>query len=139
MKIWVGFDSEHSSRLVLIGHFTDTSAAESAMELINRLKSVSEEVFADETWYSSDERFLPALRTALYELGIYDMGGADIDNFQYGHTISRQGVDVTIHTDEGEIQGFIKAFLKLGARIQIYSRHDWTDTGEPQSQLQDND
>jgi hypothetical protein len=44
MKVWVGYGSEHSMNLVMIGRFDDASDAAAAKWLIDRLtKIVSEE------------------------------------------------------------------------------------------------
>src|SRR6266481_7179904 len=37
MKIWYGYGSEHSMRLVMIGHFREVTDAERAKEAIDRL------------------------------------------------------------------------------------------------------
>jgi len=37
MKIWNSYGSEHSAKLVMIGHFKDVASAESAKKLIDEI------------------------------------------------------------------------------------------------------
>ncbi len=65
----------------------------------------------------------------LRELKLYDMGRFDVDMYAFEHTVERKGATVTISTDESDVQGFLKVLLHLGAKVEVFSRHDWNDDG----------
>jgi uncharacterized protein DUF6375 len=132
MKIWVGHGSEHSYNLVLIGHFTDGTKALNAKQKFQRLKGAAETELPEVGW-ESDQRFPDGLFKLLEEIKYFDLSRSDIENFAYEHTVEVSGNDIRIETDEGEIQGFLKVLIDSGARIEIYSAHEWTDDGQPRS------
>jgi hypothetical protein len=67
----------------------------------------------------------------LEELKAWDLSRADIENFAYEHSVHRNGSELRIETDEGEVQGFLKVLIDGGARIEVFSAHDWTAEGKP--------
>lgn len=130
MKVWVGYGSEHSYNLVMIGHFVDESHVRSAEEKFKRLTAAAENELPEPNW-DSDKRFTTGLSELLDELKTWDLSRSDVENFAYSHTVSRSGNDLRIETDEGEVQGFLKILIDGGARVEVYSAHEWTDAGEP--------
>lgn len=136
MKIWFGFGSEHSMNLVIVGRFEEVSRADAAVEQMKRLKELAEREWPeDSSWRGAEERMTDSLTQALWDLKIYEMGRSDVDIFAFEHSVERNGADVRIWTEEKEIQGFIKVLLQLGARIEIYSKHDWLPDGSPRSAI----
>ncbi len=131
MKIWQGYGSEHSYRLVLIGRFANTHTAQAVAEKMSRLTDAASATWPDDPWERPDERLDAALRDVLYELELYDLARSDVDNFAYEHSIDVDGDRVRIATDEGEIQGFLKVFINAGAKVEVYSGHNWNDDGTP--------
>ena len=77
------------------------------------------------------------LMDALWDLGVYDMGRWDVDIFAYEHYIEKNGAELRIKTEESEIQGFLKVLLHLGARVEVYSLHNWSADGTPKSAADD--
>jgi hypothetical protein len=131
MKIWIGHGSEHSYNLVMIGHFTDETRALSAEQKFQRLSAAAESELPEPGW-EADQRFTSGMRALLDELKTWDLSRSDIENFVYEHTVTRNGKELRIETDEGEVQGFLKILIDGGARIEVYSAHDWTAEGKPQ-------
>ena len=131
MKIWNGFGSEHSYSLVLVGHFANQENADEAADAFERMRQIAAEQLPEDTWENRSNRFDESLRQALASMSIYDFGKSDVDNFWYEHSVRKDQRVLVIDTDESEIQGFIKLLLKYGARIEIYSSHEWTEDGEP--------
>lgn len=129
MKIWREYGSEHSYSLVLVGYFTDEIAARSVEQKFDRLRMAAGEL--PEIGWDADQRFTAGTRELLDELRLWDFARADIENFAYDHSTRRDGSIVKISTDEIEIQGFLKILLGAGARVEIYSAHEWTEDGEP--------
>jgi hypothetical protein len=134
VKIWIGYGSEHSSRLVMIGRFVDETAAALAKQKFDKLtEHVAEQTNAgtlDLAWDSSGQ-MNESLLDALSELHLYSLAASDVANFAYDFETELQDDTITLRTDETEVQGFLKVMIYGGARIEVYSRDDWTDAGEP--------
>ncbi|WP_371602432.1 DUF6375 family protein [Streptomyces sp. NBC_01220] len=127
MRIWNGYGSEHSMDLVLIGRFQTVTGAKAAEERMDALKALAEEAWSDDDWRSPDERMPRELGQALAEMKIYDMGRNDVDIFALDHSVTRIGETVRVWTDESDVQGFLKALLHYGAKVEIFSRHEWDE------------
>jgi hypothetical protein len=130
MKVWVGHGSEHSSRLILIGHFCDAEAARLTKERIRALDELALRQ-PEPDWERREEWYDEETRAALDSLRLWQIGPADLDNFRYEHGVSRDDNRLEIGTEEYEIQGLIKVLILQGARIEIYSRHAWNSDGTP--------
>ncbi len=129
MKVWVGFGSEHSANIRMIGHFTtpeDAAAAKRQLEELcelvakdidyNRLEENPMAFYKDET-----------LRKRLESLRLYDLSPHDLAGLAGDHRIERQGNDIRIWTDEVEISGLLKFLIDRPARVEVYSAHDFPD------------
>jgi hypothetical protein len=132
VKIWTGYGSEHSSNLKMIGHFRDEEAAKAAELLFERLRDRVYQDMRDETYDPGED--LPDLSDemgqVLRELNLYSVGPADIENFAYDHSVSRQGLDLVLTTDEDNVGGFVKLLVDADARIEIFSLHTHDERGE---------
>jgi hypothetical protein len=132
VKIWTGYGSEHSSNLKMIGHFRDEEAAKAAELVFERLRDRIDEDSKDETYDLSEH--LPDLSDEmgqlLRELKLYSVGPADIENFAYDHSVSRQGSDLVLTTEENNVGGFVKLLVDADARIEIFSLHTHDERGE---------
>lgn len=137
MKVWFGFGSEHSMNLVLIGHFESPARVDAAVEQMERLRQLAEAEWPEDSWERTEERMTGTLMDALWDLGVYDMGRWDVDIFAYEHHIEKNGAELRIKTEESEIQGFLKVLLHLGARVEVYSLHNWSADGTPKSAADD--
>lgn len=134
MKIWTGYGSEHSYSLVMIGHFTDEASARKAEERFRRLGIAAESELPESGWESPDARFSDSLWDLLNEVKLYDLSRPDIENFGYEHSVEVTGTELRVSTDEGEVQGFLKVLINGGAKVEIYSSHDWTEEGQPRGE-----
>ena len=125
MKVWVGHGSEHSYRLVLIGHFRSEEKARAAKQ---KYDQIVESVFEidEANWDAVDDRFPDELMALVKKLEIYNMSRSDFDGFRYDFTLDQDGADLTITGQDIEVQGFIKLFIDHGAKIELFSGDDWT-------------
>jgi Family of unknown function (DUF6375) len=132
VKIWTGYGSEHSSNLKMIGHFRDEEAAKAAGLVFERLRDRAYEDAKDETYDPGEE--LPDISDEmgqlLRDLKQYSLGPADVENFAYDHSVSRNGADLVLTTDENNIGGFVKILVDADARIEIFSLHTHDERGE---------
>jgi hypothetical protein len=117
--------------LIMIGKFETVAEAEDAVSRMEALKVLADAEWSDDSWQSKDERMPESLREGLMSLELYDMGRFDVDNYAYEHSISRDGSNVRIWTEESDVQGFLKVLINLGARVDVFSRHDWNEDGTP--------
>ncbi len=130
MKIWHGYGSEHSYRLVLIGHF---QSEEAAAEVEGQITRLQEEVpsFPEADWETRTGRFSDELLKLLEEIKAWDLSRADVQGMLYDFAVERDGTEIRVTGDDGDIQGFVKLMIGRSARVEIYSAHNWTDEGEP--------
>jgi hypothetical protein len=133
VRIWHSYGSEHSMDLILIGKFETVADAEAAIERMGALKSLAEVEWDDDDWRQHEERMPRTLTDELGKLKLYDMGRFDVDIYAYEHSIERNGSTVRIWTEESDVQGFLKVLIHLGARVEVFSRHDWNEDGTPRT------
>ncbi|TLM80774.1 DUF6375 family protein [Pseudarthrobacter sp. NamE5] len=127
MKIWQGYGSEHSYSMVLVGHFPTIEKARTAESIINKLTEAAVGLVSaqEPTWDDPSPRPDETFWAFLRELGLYDLTLGEVEQFGYDHTLTLNGNRIEISTDEGDIQGLLKTMIANGARVEIYSRHDW--------------
>jgi len=130
MKAWYGFGTEHSMNLVMIGRFKDAATAETVNGIIEKLKTAVEaEEEADrlEVGDPSDIYSDEMLRL-LTDLNVHSVGPREFEQFLYDVNVQRDGDSIVITTDEIAIDAFLKVLLAKGARVEMYSAHDYPDT-----------
>jgi hypothetical protein len=119
--------------LVLIGTFETVSGAEAAIERMEALKALAEAEWSDDNWRRQDELMPDTLTAELRKRELYEMGRSDVDIYAYEHSVERKGSTVRVWTDESEVQGFLKVLIHLGARVEVFSRHQWNEDGTPRA------
>jgi hypothetical protein len=126
MKLWNGFGSEHSSNLVMIGHFKDARDADQVKELLEQLVG---QVAAEEDTPPPEGRFSDAMRTMLADAKLYSLGPSDLADLGYDARITVEQEKLLITTEEIEVAGFLKILIDRGARVEVYSGHDHPGSG----------
>ena len=124
MKIWHGYGSEHSMKLVMIGHFKSSEDAEETQELINQL---SERLREKVEIGDSGDRFSEAVLDILREKEIYDLSPSELEHFLYDTHIQVEGDKIIVTTDEFEVSAFFKLMILKGAKVEIFSVHHYPD------------
>lgn len=129
MKIWNGYGSEHSMNLVLIGRFKEVNEA---AQMENLLDKLSQQVDADETFPVQHagqhrQRFSDGMSELLRANNLYMLSPADLDQFAAEHRVERAGERIVVRTEEVDVSAFIKLFVEAGARVEVYSGHDYPD------------
>lgn len=130
MKVWSEHGSEHSMNLVMIGHFKEVRDAEKVKELIDRF---TEQVRIEPDTYRfdagpEDRRYSEAMMELMKDSGIYVLGPPELEQFTSDVKISVKGNDVVVSTDELDVSAFLKVLIEKGARVEVYSAHDYPDT-----------
>lgn len=130
MKIWKGYGSEHSMNLVMIGRFKEARDAEEAKELFDRLTN---QIVQDSEGGQIDripqDRFTDRMREILRAANLYILGPAELEQLLYDVRVDVDGNKVVITTNEVDVSIFLKVLLDEGARVEVYSAHDYPDTG----------
>jgi hypothetical protein len=130
MKIWYQHGSEHSANLVMIGHFEDAADATKAKEIIEALTSRVAEDQSNGTLIlgSPSDRYGDGMLDLLGRLNIFTIGPQEFEQFAYEFSVEVNGNDLVLTTEELDISAFVKVMLQKGARIEVYSAHDYPDT-----------
>ncbi|SRR5579885_1797502 len=132
MKIWYGYGTEHSMNLVMIGCFKEMADADKAEQLIDFfMEKVRSEVdlktmeIGDPPPHYSDE-WMDFLR----RMNVYYLGPAEMEQFAYDVKLKRDGNKIVLTTDESEVSAFLKIMLYEGARVEVYSAHNYPEAGK---------
>lgn len=131
MKIWYQFGSEHSANLVMIGHFKNETDATKAKGIID---AITQQVREDESSGnlvigSPPERFGKNMLDLLVRLNFVTIGPSELEQFAYDVAVNVRGNDIVVTTEEVDVSAFLKVMFNAGARIEVYSAHDYKGTG----------
>ena len=131
MKVWSEYGSEHSANLVMIGTFKDVSKTEEVMKIIDELK---DRVREDERTgllkigeYPS--RFTDNILDLLGKLNVGSLSPIEVEQFAYDFSIEAKKNQIILTSEEYDVSAFFKLMLDKGARVEIYSAHDYPRTG----------
>jgi hypothetical protein len=128
VKIWNQYGSEHSMNLVMIGTFKETRNAESAKQLIDTLidyvRNEPPRSYDDDP---RESRFSKATMDFMIGAKLSTIGASELEQFQYEVHVEIEGNKVVLKTDESEVSGFMKLLIEKGARVEVYSAHDYPD------------
>ncbi len=127
MKIWNGYGSEHSMNLVLIGRFKRPQDAEKVEKDIDRLSAQASKDDSHSIPFGEpeDQRFTDDMLSLLRSLKLNTLSPADLGQLVSEHHLSREGDQITVTTDEAEVSAFVKLFIEAGAKVEVFSAHDY--------------
>lgn len=124
MKIWHSYGSEHSMNLVMIGHFKSTEDAEKTQRLIEQLTDgLRDRIDVG----SQPDRFDEDVMGLLKEANCYMLVPSELENFLYDIHTQVESDKIVLTTDELEVSAFFKLMINNGAKVEIYSAHDYPD------------
>lgn len=127
MKIWNGYGSEHSMNLVLIGRFRRVQDAEKVEKDIDKLSAQAskDDSYSVAIAGPEDQRFSDDMLSLLRSLKLNTLGPADLGQLVSDHQLRREGDRITVTTDEAEVSAFVKLFIEAGAKVEVFSAHDY--------------
>lgn len=130
MKIWYQHGSEHSANLVMIGHFENAAEATKAKEIIDTLTNQVREEEANGTRVvgQPSERYGDAMLDLLGKLNVASIGPRELEQFLYDVSMNIEDSKIILTTEEVDISAFLKVMFDQGARIEVYSAHDYPDS-----------
>jgi hypothetical protein len=130
MKIWCGYGSDHSANLVMIGEFKTEEDAQRVYELINVVSEIAQSDSATGVFdnWSKNEQFSEDTQKRLRELNLFHLSPADVSDFAFWNpSIELAGRTLRFRSDDVEIGGFVKLMVDKGAKVQVYSAHEYPD------------
>jgi Family of unknown function (DUF6375) len=132
MKIWRGYGSDHSANLVMIGEFKTEEDAHRVYELIDvvsRIAQSDSEKGVFEHW-SKNEQLSEETANRLRELELFSLSPSDVSDFAFWNpSIEKVGKTLCFRSDDVEIGGFVKLMVAAGAKVRVYSAHEYSDEG----------
>ena len=135
MKIWNGYGSEHSMNLVLIGRFKRAQDAEKVEKDIYKLSAQASKDDSHTISFGEpeDQRFSDDMLSLLSGMNIHTLGPAEIGQLVYEHHLMREGDRITVTTDEADVSAFVKLFIEAGAKVEVFSAHDYPSDSDDAS------
>ncbi|WP_419780286.1 DUF6375 family protein [Maridesulfovibrio sp.] len=131
MKIWHESVSEHSMRLVMIGSFKEVRDADKAKDIIDKFTGYALE--NDDKLDANTDRYDDALLDLMRNTNTHLIGPSEIEQFMYGVDVGTEGKKIIIQTDESEVSAFMKILINEGARVEVYSGHDYPEVIEEET------
>lgn len=125
MKTWNGYASEHSNNLVMIGTFKKAADAREATRAIDEL---TRQVSGENGAYSSDapvHRYSEAMLDLMSRLRIHSLLPTELGQFEFEVHIESTDDRIQMTTQEIDISAFLKVLIEKGARVEVYSAHDY--------------
>jgi hypothetical protein len=122
--MWHGYGSEHSMNLVMIGHFKSPEDAEKTQELIEQLSEGLRDKIDIGT---SRDRFGDDVLKLLRETNCYSLSPSELEHFLYDTHTRVEGDKIILTTNESEVCAFFKLMIAKGAKVEMYSAHDYPE------------
>lgn len=61
----------------------------------------------------------------LRSLKLYNLAPFELGQLVSDHHISRENDQITVTTDEADVSAFVKLFIEAGAKVEVFSAHDY--------------
>ena len=105
--------------------FQSTDDAETTQKLFEQL---SKELRDKIDIGTSQDRFSGDVMDLLRETNCYNLGPSELEQFLYDTRTRVEGDKIILTTDESDVSAFLKLMVTKGAKIEVYSAHDYPDT-----------
>lgn len=125
MKIWTSYGSEHSMNLVMVGTFKTVDDAAKTKELAERL---SELLHHKVELNGQTTRFPEDVREILWNENVHILAPQEIEHFSYEHSLDQDKEKLVYTSEDSEFSAFLKLFIDKGAKVEVYSAHDYPET-----------
>lgn len=126
MKIWTSYGSEHSSRIVLVGHFKTGSEAKTFLGEYQKVIDLAK-TYYDECQAKPDV-FPDEILDLLYDNKIaFTQVTTSRDLIEFGMELDVcvKGRDFVLTSSEYDWGGTLKMLLMAGAKVEFFSGHDY--------------
>ncbi|MDH4100644.1 MAG: DUF6375 family protein [Nitrospirota bacterium] len=124
MRIWRGYGAEHSQNLVMIGQFKQQEDAEKTQKIIEQLSTgFSGKADLETPYYRFDDDVQALLR----ETNVYNLAPYELEQLVYDINVRIIGDKLVLTTEELDVSAFLKLMIENGAKVEIYSAHDYPE------------
>lgn len=124
MKIWKSFSGEHSAKLRIIGTFKTAEDAKKAESLFNRLLEVEDRYSPtpDVQGQSYSKQMLD-----FFMENNFSIEPNALEHLEYLYPVEAEGNKIIAETDDWALQPLMQAMIYYGAKIELYSRHNYAN------------
>jgi hypothetical protein len=130
MKLWTEYGSEHSANLVMIGTFKDATTAKQVKDKIDALTEQVQKEMDDKGGSKYPNRFSDEMMKLLEKVRFHSVGPGELEQFAYDANVAEMNGKIRIDTDEIEVSAFLKLLIDNGAKVEVYSAHDYSSEGK---------
>jgi len=130
MKMWTNQGSEHSASLVMIGRFKTVESAKAAKAQIDEITEFICNRTSDDL--ESNDRYPADVMELFRRLNLFIIAPQELQQFRYDVNVKSKDNEIRLSTDEYDISGFLKVLVDRGAKVEVYSSHDYPDPKKPQ-------
>lgn len=127
MKIWNNYGSEHSHNLVMIGYFQEIESAKEVIRVIDEIENYIKKSGDD---HRDATRYSEKMLDLLTKIRFHSVLPSELHQFAYEYSKRLEDQKIVLTTDEIDISAYMKLMVDYGAKVEIYSAHDYKDTGE---------
>jgi len=114
--------------LVMIGSFKQANDAEEARDLIAQLSELAQNEpnrsFNDDP---RESRFSEGILDFFMKANLMTIGPSELEQFSYDVSIERKDNTLVLKTDEADVSAFLKLLIDRGARVEIFSAHEYPE------------
>jgi hypothetical protein len=127
MKVWKGYGTEHSANLVIVGTFKTVNDATQASKIIMELTDIVRQDEEDGFIRAGNipAKFSERIMSFVERTDFAMMNHEDPEALLYDFDITQDGNKISIHTEEQKYQIILNMMLSKGAKIEIFSAHDY--------------
>jgi len=121
--------------LVLIGRFKQIRDAEKVEKDITKLTAQALEDDSHSLLFAGpeDQRFSEKMLSLMSNLKLLTLEPSDLGQLLSEHNIERKDDQITVKTDEAEVSAFVKLFVEAGAKVEIFSAHDYPSDSDDEN------
>jgi hypothetical protein len=73
------------------------------------------------------DHFTDTMFDLLHRANFYSISPAELEQFAYDISVSVQDNRVVVTTEEIDVSAFLKVLIDSGARVEVFSTHDYPD------------
>jgi len=106
----------------MIGRFKDVTSAKQTMEAID---AIIEYLDTSREEYEGADRYSDGLLELLQRIRCHSVSPCEFEQFRMDIQPHQEGAKVVISTDEIEVSAFLKLLIDHGAKVEVYSAHDY--------------
>jgi Family of unknown function (DUF6375) len=114
--------------LVMIGSFKHANDAEEAKDLIAQISELAQNEpnrsFNDD---ARESRFSKEMLDFFVKADLMTIGPSELEQFSYDLSIERKENTLVLRTDESDVSAFLKLLIDKGARVEIFSAHEYPE------------